>query len=130
MTVESDGVWYGAWIEDTVSGQLIYLGRIKAAAGDEHIDGQSIENFSEYYGPQMPTCDDVPVSIVRFGLPSAYTSSGAQVGAYTDSTRGACTGGAATLGTDAPPAPSPFRSAKGHFILPVYVEVELGGPAL
>lgn len=106
LSSEAEGHWWGAWILDTESGVETYLGRIRTNPTESSIDGQSIENFSEYFGPAMPTCGDVPVSVVYWSLPLARTPGGDVVGSFSGSARGSCTGGSSIY---YPPFGRPLR---------------------
>lgn len=79
-----DGQWWGAWlIEENAPGELVehHIGQIKAPVAAKTIDPQSISNFAEYFGPAVPACEDVPLSIVGF-TPPAVNYHGAGTGAY------------------------------------------------
>jgi len=83
---DSEGQWWGAWIiEETPSGTLKehFLGQIRVAKSFNLIRGNSIENFSEYYGRALPKCCDVPMSVVGFISPAAnYYESGTGIYGY------------------------------------------------
>ncbi len=80
----ADGQWWGAWvIEANADGDLVehHIGQIKAPVGAKTIDPQRISNFAEYFGPAVPACADVPLSIVGF-TPPAVNYHGAGTGVY------------------------------------------------
>lgn len=71
---DSEGQWWGAWIiEEAPAGTLKehFLGQIRVASTFNLIRGNSIENFSEYYGSALLKCSDVPMSVVGFTPPAA-----------------------------------------------------------
>jgi hypothetical protein len=103
LSSEAEGNWWGAWTLDTDTNVETYLGRIRSAPEHATLDGQSVENFSEYFGLAKPTCDDVPVSVVRWGLPFVRSPHGDVLGSFTDSVRGSCTGGGAVFQDFPPP---------------------------
>lgn len=140
LSVEAEGCWWGAWILDTTTGRETYLGRIRSRPEHATIDGQSVETFSEYFGAPQPTCDDVPLSVVRWSLPLVRSGGPDVVGAFAGSVRGSCTGGSAVFHAFPPPEPAgpaarfvglagPWLLATRRSALPdVHVVVTLGGP--
>ncbi len=71
---EADGVWWGAWIvENPVSDspKEYFLGEIKVKSEMNMIEGNSINNFSEYYGQTQDRCSSVPLSIFGVTPPQA-----------------------------------------------------------
>jgi hypothetical protein len=71
---ESDGVWWGAWIyedPDSDTPNEIFLGEIKVKSEMNLIRGNSINNFSEYYGQTQERCSTVPLSILGVTPPAA-----------------------------------------------------------
>ena len=111
--ITPEGVWWGAWILDRQTGIETYLGRIRSDSAHETLNGQSVENFSEYYGPQMPTCDDVPRTRVYWSLPQVRGLGSADPvrGTYTNYFRGPCTNGEARLIRRRSAASSPSMGA-------------------
>jgi hypothetical protein len=139
LSTEAAGHWWGAWIMDTKNGHETFLGSIRTDPAHATINGQSLENFSEYFGQAQPTCDDVPVSTVRWSLPLARSGGPDVVGPFSDFVRGSCTGGVSLFNAFPAPAPpipmstflgSAIRGVRpGAVYLPdVHVVVTLGGP--
>ncbi len=84
LAEEPDGQWWGGWlIEVGAKGVLTehFIGQIKAPAGMNTVDPNSITNFVEYFGDSFATCDSVPLSIVGF-TPPAVNYNGAGSGSY------------------------------------------------
>lgn len=138
LSSETEGHWWGAWILDTRSGQETYLGSIRSNPEHGTIRGQSVENFSEYFGQAQPTCGDVPRSTVTWSLPLVRSGGPDVVGGFDGSVRGSCTGGASLFQAFPAPTANPLRSflgrsalgiRRGDETLPdVHVVVTLGGP--
>jgi hypothetical protein len=66
---DADGVWWGAWIVENPGAdeaKETALGEIKVNSEMNVIRGNSINNFSEYYGQNQEKCGTVPLSI--FGV--------------------------------------------------------------
>ncbi len=71
---DEDGVWWGAWIyedPDSDTPTEIFLGEIKVQSEMNFIRGNSINNFSEYYGKTQDRCSTVPLSILGVTPPAA-----------------------------------------------------------
>lgn len=71
---DGDGAWWGAWIyenPDADAPKEIYLGEIKVKPEMNTIRGNSINNFSEYYGITQEKCGTVPLSIFGVAPPAA-----------------------------------------------------------
>jgi len=71
---ESDGVWWGAWIyenPDSDAPKEYFLGEIKVKSDMNVIRGNSINDFSEYYGQVKEKCSTVPLSIFGVAPPAA-----------------------------------------------------------
>jgi len=71
---DNEGVWWAAWIYQEAStgkGTEFYLGAIRVKKGMNMITGNSIGNFSEYFGHTVEKCSSVPVSILVVAPPSA-----------------------------------------------------------
>ena len=136
LFTDAQGHWWGAWILDTKTGVDTYLGSIRSALAQEEINGQSVENFSEYWGPIQPTCNDVPLSVVRWSMPVVTAGALEIEGTWSGSVRGSCTGGSSIF-VDGPPPWRPATTFGGRGIFgitkrPTYrpathVIVTLGG---
>lgn len=71
---EGGGVWWGAWIyenPDSDAPKEYFLGEIKVKSEMNVIRGNSINNFSEYYGQTQEKCSTVPLSILGVAPPAA-----------------------------------------------------------
>ena len=71
---EADGVWWSAWIVENPgsdASQEYALGEIKVKAEMNVIRGNSINDFSEYYGQTQEKCSTVPLSILGVTPPAA-----------------------------------------------------------
>lgn len=71
---DNDGVWWSASIvENTGAGapKEYFLGEIKVKSEMNFIRGNSINNFSEYYGQTQEKCGTVPFSIFGVTPPAA-----------------------------------------------------------
>lgn len=90
---DKQGVWWSAWIIEDPSGDAPVehlLGEIRVNAKMNSIRGNSIANFSEYFGGTVPKCSQVPVSILALAPPAANrnkaTGDYAHTGAYRSGT--------------------------------------------
>ena len=99
-TLDSVGQWWSASIQDTSTTTTYGLGSIRVARTDRYMNAPM--NFSEYFGPAVPTCSNVPVSIADWTRPAGNkTSTGyGTVGSFSKGDRGACTGGSVTARTN------------------------------
>jgi anti-sigma B factor antagonist len=71
---DAEGVWWGAWIyQEAAAGAKteLSLGEIRVKKEMNLIIGESINNFSEYFGHTVARCSSVPVSILVVAPPSA-----------------------------------------------------------
>ncbi len=71
---DADGVWWGAWIVENPGSddaKETSLGEIKVKTEMNLIRGNSINNFSEYYGQTQEKCGSVPLSILGVVPPAA-----------------------------------------------------------
>jgi hypothetical protein len=71
---DSEGVWWGGWIYEESGGesqQEYYIGEIRVKKEMNRIRGNSIMNFSEYYGNVVEKCSTVPLSILVLAPPNA-----------------------------------------------------------
>ena len=74
IRTDDTGVWWGAWIiEDPDADQPIEysLGEIRVKSEMNLIRGNSVYNFSEYFGRTVANCNMVPVSIFGVSPPLA-----------------------------------------------------------
>lgn len=72
--VDAEGVWWGGWISEMTgagASKAFYLGEIRVKPEMNLIRGNSIENFSEYYGGVVAQCSAVPVSLFAVAPPAA-----------------------------------------------------------
>src|SRR5262249_50046278 len=70
---DSVGQWWDAYIIDSVTGAELWIGSIRAPAGNNLIT--STVNFDEYWGEAVP-CNAVPRSKVWFLPPSVNAKAG------------------------------------------------------
>ena len=78
---DNDGVWWGAWIYENpgaATEKKTFLGEIKVNKEMSVIRGNSINNFSEYFGPARQQCGTLPLSI--FGVTPPAANKGANGG--------------------------------------------------
>lgn len=71
---DKDGTWWGGWIYEESGGETqneYFLGEIRVKKEMNRIRGNSIMNFSEYYGPVVKNCSTVPFSILALTPPLA-----------------------------------------------------------
>ena len=71
---DADGVWWSAWIVENPGSdnpQEFALGEIKVKAEMNIIRGNSINDFSEYFGQTQEKCGTVPLSILGVTPPAA-----------------------------------------------------------
>jgi hypothetical protein len=71
---DNEGVWWGGWIYEESDGRTqneYYLGEIRVKKEMNQIRGNSITNFSEYYGDVVEKCSTVPFSILALAPPNA-----------------------------------------------------------
>jgi len=71
---DNDGVWWGAWIsQESAAGAKteFQLGEIRVEKEMDTIVGNSIGNFSEYFGHTVEHCSSVPLSIFVVAPPAA-----------------------------------------------------------
>jgi hypothetical protein len=114
--------WWGAWLIEADSNGVLtehLVGRIEAPSGAKTPDPASVTNFVEYFGPDVPLCSSVPLSITGFTPPMLnYQGSGAYEGAYSyfGSTKAAdnhCTTGNEDNGAIISAKPYDFGFANG-----------------
>lgn len=70
---DADGVWWGAWITENPGAddaKETFLGEIKVKSEMNFIRGNSINNFSEYYGQTQEKCGTVPLSVLGVAPPA------------------------------------------------------------
>jgi hypothetical protein len=99
-TLDSLGQWWGASIQDRTTKVTYGLGSIRVARTNRLMDAPG--NFSEYFGPAVPTCSNVPVSIADWTRPAGNNSAAGYgtFGSFSGGSRGACTGGSVTSRTN------------------------------
>jgi hypothetical protein len=100
-SADSLGQWWTADVYDLATKTDYPLGKIRVGLSHKLMHGPA--NFSEYFGPAVPTCADVPVSIADWTRPAGNRSSSGTYGVYGSfsvSDRGACTGGSVVKRTN------------------------------
>jgi hypothetical protein len=71
--IEPEGVWWGGWITEVTAAETpkeFYLGEIRVKPEMHSIRGNTIENFSEYYGDVVAECKAVPFSLFAVAPPA------------------------------------------------------------
>jgi hypothetical protein len=94
---DSRGQWWSAYVLNETSGTESWIGSIEV--GSSHQFMTTIQNFSEYFGPQV-ACNQVPMSIIDFTQPAGdLMGNGAYryYSTYTNYTRANCTGGTVSV---------------------------------
>jgi len=89
--VEAQGVWWSAWIienADADSPTEHFLGEIRVQPQMNLIRGNSIMNFSEYFGLVVEKCRMVPLSILALAPPAANKEKGSENYAYNSTRNG------------------------------------------
>jgi hypothetical protein len=70
LSVEDAGQWWGAWVQDTVTGVDSYIGKIRVPAPWGWLNTWSV-SWTEYFGPQANVCEEIPWAYAWFGFPTA-----------------------------------------------------------
>ncbi|HEV2781562.1 MAG TPA: DUF3472 domain-containing protein [Actinophytocola sp.] len=64
------GEWWGAWVQDTVTGVDSYVGRLRVPTSWAWLYPWSV-SWTEYFGARPATCDGLPWAKAQFGFPTA-----------------------------------------------------------
>ncbi|HEX2118975.1 MAG TPA: DUF3472 domain-containing protein [Acidimicrobiales bacterium] len=83
------GSWWGAKIRDETTGQISELGGIRVPEHWRHLDSWSVM-WTEYYGPPLNSCRDLPYSSVVFGAPTANDGEVKPAGSHSHLGEGTC----------------------------------------
>jgi hypothetical protein len=67
---DSLGEWWGAWVQDTVTGVDSYVGKIRVPTSWGWLGSWSV-SWTEYFGTQPKTCNRLPWARAAFGFPVA-----------------------------------------------------------
>jgi len=70
LSTEAAGEWWGAWVQDTVTGVDSYVGKLRVPAPWGRLDTWTV-SFTEYFGPQVNTCAQIPWAYAGFAVPTA-----------------------------------------------------------
>jgi len=73
MSTDSTGKWWGGWVTDTSTGVETFIAQIKVPTTWKGLGAWSVM-WTEYFGVQPATCDQLPYSKVRFYTPKANGS--------------------------------------------------------
>lgn len=89
------GQWWDAYIRNESTGTESKIGSLQAGSADTSFNLP--QNFSEYFGPAMPSCGEVPVSVALWSKPTLKPVTGyfSVTPSLKSSERGHCTGGSA-----------------------------------
>jgi len=64
------GEWWGAWVQDTVTGVDSFVGKIRVPVSWSGLYPWSV-SWTEYFGVRPRTCAKLPWARARFGFPTA-----------------------------------------------------------
>ncbi|HCT78844.1 MAG TPA: hypothetical protein DGT23_20245 [Micromonosporaceae bacterium] len=70
LSTEAAGEWWGAWVQDTVTGTDTYVGKIRVPAAWGRLKSWSV-SWTEYFGPSRNTCSEFPWAYAAFTFPTA-----------------------------------------------------------
>lgn len=73
LSVDSAGEWFGAWVQDTVTGSDRYIGRIRVPLSWAGFD--SSVSWTERFGTAPATCSGMGWSKVQWDFPTANAGS-------------------------------------------------------
>jgi len=99
LDADTGGQWWGAWIQNTRTGQDTQIGQIRVSGG-KRLLGPPM-NFSEYWG-DAKSCDGVPLSTAYFTQPAANSRGNGRYdfgSVFASSARSTCTGGTTSIVT-------------------------------
>jgi hypothetical protein len=85
------GGWWGAKVRDEATGVVSELGGIRVPGHWRNLDSWSIM-WTEYYGPPLNSCSDLPYSSVVFGTPTANHGEVKPAGSHSHLGDGTCDG--------------------------------------
>lgn len=74
LGAEAAGQWWGAWVQDTVTGVDSYVGKIRVPGSWGRLNTWSV-SWTEYFGPQANVCDEIPWAYAHFAFPTANAGS-------------------------------------------------------
>ncbi|HEX6683131.1 MAG TPA: DUF3472 domain-containing protein [Candidatus Limnocylindrales bacterium] len=67
---DSGGEWWGAWVQDTVTGTDRHIGNIRVPGPWGWLGTWSV-SWTEYFGPPLATCAQLPWAFAHFAFPTA-----------------------------------------------------------
>ncbi|MDQ3932010.1 MAG: DUF3472 domain-containing protein [Actinomycetota bacterium] len=70
---DDQGKWYGAWVQDVSSSIDSYIGKIRVPLSWGGLQGST--SWSEYFGPALKTCAEMPQSTIQWYYPTADNES-------------------------------------------------------
>jgi hypothetical protein len=65
------GDWWGAWVQDTVTGVDSYVGKLRVPTSWGWLRGEWSVSWTEYFGARPRTCNKLPWAKAEFGFPTA-----------------------------------------------------------
>ena len=83
------GGWWGAKVRDEATGEVTEIGGIRVPGHWRNLDSWSVM-WTEYYGPALNTCADLPYSSVIFGTPTADDGEVKPAGSHSHLGDGTC----------------------------------------
>jgi hypothetical protein len=81
---DGKGEWWGAWVQDTVTGVDSYVGKIRVPTSWGWLRGDWSVSWTEYFGTPASTCDTLPWAKAEFRYPTANDGS-VQIASHTPS---------------------------------------------
>jgi len=70
LGVDPQGEWWGAWVQDTVTGVDSFVGQIRVPVAWSGLYPWSV-SWTEYFGARPRTCSQLPWARARFAFPTA-----------------------------------------------------------
>jgi hypothetical protein len=83
------GGWWAAAVRDEATGEVREIGAIRVPGHWRNLDSWSVM-WTEYYGPALNSCSDLPLSSVVFGTPTAEGGDVKPAGSHSHIGEGTC----------------------------------------
>ena len=83
------GGWWGAKVRDEETGKVDEIGGIRVPEHWRNLDSWSVM-WTEFYGPPLNSCSDLPYSSVIFGTPTAHDGEVRPAGSHSHISDGTC----------------------------------------
>jgi hypothetical protein len=80
---DSLGEWWGAWVQDTVTGTDSYVGKIRVPLAWGWLAASSV-SWTQYFGASPSNCEALPWAKAQFGFPTA-NSAGVTISSHSHS---------------------------------------------